>query len=349
VGLRGWVRQQLSGIGVSGINERIDLVEPLDTPISVPRRVGLELQPLVQPWSIARLTSLLSEAANQPSESTLKAARVARHRLSSFWISAPVDHLRQLYEGDLGSLQQLFLESSLFSQDLAQDEQSWVNHLFKLLDDPCEHSRVNNLQLALIPYIKPGQLSIQNPLETIPDWLLPDYIKYCDPDLASELNQPAGLLTPSRESFPPLTTRRGDQAMAWFRDEEVIQQMLSLIESYQQGSESQELLGELAGLRIVLAQLWLDVDPSQLETLIHTSTGDITKSIIKSGFGRILSDEQDQLVRNQLVDRARDFNQPNAPGIILAMLMFYPRELVGFKSTDGLPDWFVSLLVEILG
>jgi len=347
VGLRGWVRQQLSGIGVSGINERIDLVEPLDTPISVPRRVGLELQPLVQPWSIARLTSLLSEAANQPSESTLKAARVARHRLSSFWISAPVDHLRQLYEGDLGSLQQLFLESSLFSQDLAQDEQSWVNHLFKLLDDPCEHSRVNNLQLALIPYIKPGQLSIQNPLETIPDWLLPDYIKYCSPELASDLKKPAGLLNPSVEKMTPLATRRGEEAMEWFRDEETLQYMNTLIERYREDTASQEVVEELSGLRSVLAQLWLDVEPNQLQTLTNTSVGQISKSLIKAGLGRSLSDEQDQLARQQLVDRSRDLSQPNAPGVILAMLMFYPPERVSFKSTTGLPEWFVDVLNEL--
>ena len=113
VGLRGWVRRKLSGSSPLLTSARVDLVEPRDLPVPVPKRVGLDRWQLVQPWSIARLTSLFREATHQPSESTLLAARVARHRLSSFWIEAPVDHLQHLYEGNLGALQQLLLESPL--------------------------------------------------------------------------------------------------------------------------------------------------------------------------------------------------------------------------------------------
>ena len=135
--------------------------------------------------------------------------------------------------------------------------------------------------------------------------------------------------------------------MAWFRDDEILQQMLSFIEAYQQDSGSQELVAELAGLRVVLAQLWLDVDSTQLQTMMHTSVGDITKALIKAGFGRSLLDEQDRLARHQLAERSRDFSQPDVPGVILAMLMFYPPDLVGFKSTTGLPEWFVDVLQEL--
>ena len=347
VGLRGWVRRQLSGSSPLFTSARVDLVEPRDLPVPVPKRVGLDRWRLVQPWSIARLTSLLREAAHQPSESTLLAARVARHRLSSFWISAPVDHLQHLYEGNLGALQQLLLENPLTRQGLAQDEQFWVKQLHDLLGDSEEQSRYLNIVLALLPYTQPGQLSLQNPLESLPDWLLSDYINYAQPELASERNQPAGLLKPSPETFAPLTTRRGEDAMAWFRDDEVLQQITSLIEAYQQDSFSQDVIEELAGVRVVLAQLWLDVDPNQLQTLFHTPAGEMTQAMIKAGFGRRIVDQQDQLARDQLVARARDFSQPEAPGVILAMLMFYPAELIRFKSTVGLPEWFVDVLNEL--
>ena len=347
MGLRGWVRQQLSGSSPFFTSARVDLVEPRDSPVPVPKRVGLGRWQPVQPWSIARLTSLFREAAHQPSASTLQAARVARHRLSSFWISAPVDHLQHLYEGNLGSLQQLLLENPLTRQGLAQDEQSWVKQLHDLLGDPEQQFCHLNVVLALLPYTKPGQLSLPKPLETLPDWLLPDYINYAEPQLASERNQPAGLLNPSPETFDPLTTRRGEDAMAWFRDDDVLQQITSLIEAYQQDSSSQDVVEELAGVRVVLAQLWLDVEPNQLQTLLHTPVGEMTQAMIKAGFGRSLVDQQDQLARNQLVARARDFSQPDVPAVILAMLMFYPLECVSFKSTDGLPEWFVDVLSEL--
>ena len=97
--------------------------------------------------------------------------------------------------------------------------------------------------------------------------------------------------------------------MAWFRDEEVLQQMLSLIQAYQKDSSSPEIIEELAGLRVVLAQLWLDVDSSQMQTLFHTPVGDITKALIQARFGRSLLDEQDQRTQKQLAQRARDLAQ----------------------------------------
>ena len=135
--------------------------------------------------------------------------------------------------------------------------------------------------------------------------------------------------------------------MAWFRDEESTSQMSSIIQAYREGSTSEEVIAELAGLRAVVAQLWLDVEPAQLQTLFLTPVGDITLGIIKAGFGKILLDQQDQVARKQLAARARDFNQPDAPGVLFAMLLFYPLDRVGFKSTNGLPEWFAEVLHSI--
>ena len=46
--------------------------------------------------------------------------------------------------------------------------------------------------------------------------------------------------------------------MAWFRDEAVVARMQELIEGYITDRTSKDVLQELAGLRRVLAQLWLD-------------------------------------------------------------------------------------------
>ena len=169
VGLRGWVRQQLSGSGAVFTSAQVDLVEPLVLSVPVPKRVGLDRWQHVQPWSISRLTSLLHQAADQPSESSFQAARFARHRLSSFWMSAPVDFLQHLYEGNMGALQQLLLESSLTRQGLAQDEQSWAKQLHDLLEDPEQQSRYLNVVLALLPYTQPGQLSLSKPQKLPPN------------------------------------------------------------------------------------------------------------------------------------------------------------------------------------
>ena len=181
----------------------------------------------------------------------------------------------------------------------------------------------------------------------MPDWLLNDYIQYCEPELDAGNVRPAKLLEPSRD-MQPLSERRGDSAMEWLRDEETLLKMLSLLDDYKQNSISDDAVAELAEFRAVLAQLWLDVEPTQLQTLFHTPVGDVTKAMIKAGIGRKLVFQQDQVARERLAVQARDFGQPNASGVIMAMLMFYPLDRVGFKSTNGLPEWFVDVLDEIL-
>lgn len=325
----------------------MDLVETVNVSVPVPKHIGLDSLWLPQPWSVARLSALFREAAHQPSTSTFGAARIARHRLSCFWASAPVDQLESFYGSDLGELQALLLEGPLVRQGLAKDEQQWADRLRGLMAAPEQQSRQLNLLLALIPYTQPGELSLVNPLETLPAWLLQDYIGYCQPELEAELNQPAGLLEPGRDAIEPLTERRGDEAMAWFRDQATLKHMQDLIARYSEQPDLDDLVAELAGLRVVLAQLWLDVEPSQLQTLWHTPVGEITSALIQVGLGHRLLDAQDQRARQQLVERARDLSQPHAPAVILAMMMFYPPEQIGFKTTDQLPKWFIEVLGKI--
>ena len=347
MGLRGWMQQQLGRLHAASGPPRVDLVETVNVSVPVPKQIGLNSVELPQPWSVARLSALFREAAHQPSTSTLEAARIARHRLSCFWASAPVDQLESFYGSDLGELQALLLDGPLVRQGLAQDEQQWADRLRGLMAAPEQQSWQLNLLLALMPYTQPGELSLVNPLETLPAWLLPDYIGYCQPELEAELNQPAGLLEPGRDAMEPLTERRGDDAMAWFRDQATLKHMQDLIARYSEQPDSDDLAAELAGLRVVLAQLWLDVEPIQLQTLWHTPVGEITKALIQVGLGHRLLDAQDQRARQQLVERARDLSQPNAPAVILAMMMFYPPEQIGFKTTDQLPRWFVEVLEKI--
>ena len=135
--------------------------------------------------------------------------------------------------------------------------------------------------------------------------------------------------------------------MAWFRDEAALQRMQELITAYRDDPTDQETCLELGGLRRVVAQLWLDVDPSQLQTLRHTAVGDVTCALIVSGFGAELVDEVDRRGRDQLSARATDFTQPSAAGVLLAALLFVPLEAVTIEGVNALPDWCVALLQDI--
>ena len=368
MGLRRWLLDRLGDAQASTLGQ-VDLVSQSEIPLKPPTNAGLKTFALAQPWSIARLSMLFHSAEQQTSAEALNACRIARHRLSCFWMSAPLDQLEALYQGPIGDLQRLQLRGPLVKQDLARDEQQWAYRLKALLASPSEHARQLNILLALIPYTKPGQLKLEDPLNDLPAWLLPDYVIYCAPHLEDQIRQPAGLLEPgfdARETVQEseavdeqvatasfqtdvsdLSERRGEEAMAWFRDQEALDQMVGLIEAFKQDPTNQEVLAELSGLRAVTAQLWLDVEPVQLQTLFYTPVGEITQQLIRSGFGRHVHDAQDEQARQQLGAKAQDFASPEAPGVILSTLMYYDAESISFASTEGLPDWFVEVIENL--
>ena len=121
----------------------------------------------------------------------------------------------------------------------------------------------------------------------------------------------------------------------------------AVFQAYIADPKADDTLQELAGLRRVLAQLWLDVEPVQLQTLDQTAVGEVTRAMILSGFGSELTDDADVAAREQLSSAGADFRLPAAPAALLATLLFYPLEAVTFETTEGLPTWFVELLHEL--
>lgn len=341
MGLRRWLLQTLAPATESSA-PALDLLSGQTGHLELPDLAGIDRSGAVRPWSVARLEALVREAAANPSSGTLQAARQARHCLSAFWLSAPSDQLELLYGSAVGALQRLQLEGPLVHQELARDEEAWRDQLQQQLDDPTQKPRQFNLLLALMPYTRPRQMRVASPLETLPDWLLADYAAYCDPELP--LQEPVGLLeaasdevTDSIDTLQPLSSQRGEEAMALFRDEAALSRMTALINRYSLDSGDQEVLEELSGLRCIVAQLWLDIEPTQAQGLYETPVGLVTRSLITANFGQELVDDQDQRIRAVLTN-------PDSPETLIVMLLFYPSGAVTLGEMASLPSWLAQEL-----
>jgi len=347
VGLRHWLKARLGlnadagGLGLEPIN----LVEEAPLQLELPEQAGIDLTLVQRPWSVARLTAIVRNAQRNPSASSLQAARQARHCLSSFWLVAPVDQLEELYGGAIGTVQRRLLEGPLPQQPLADDERQWRDQLASRLSDGSQASQQLNLLLALMPYFPPHSLTVPDALEALPRWLLKDYVVYCEPALKAQLEGPAGLLPGgNNEEVEPLSERRGEEAMAWFRDEEALSRMQALLNLYAMDPRDAETRMELAALRRVAAQLWLDVDPSQLQTLYGTPVGLLTRGLITAGFGQELVDEADQRARLILAPLVEDLRAPRAINALLAALLFYPLQKIEIDDGNALPAWLLEEL-----
>jgi len=348
MGLRSWWRGQWGRSSDAQVKlPSINLVVGESQPVQMepPRQAGVPVTPVFKPWSVSRLGAIFRTVQRHPSPSSLSEARLARHCLSSYWLGAPVDLLESLYGGSVGDLQRQQLEGPLPHQPLAADEQQWCEALQGSLDSPEHQTHYLNILLALMPYQPPGQLLVPDALTRLPNWLLRDYVAYCQPELKVELEGPAGLLTPVADAaakaaeWVPLTSRRGQEALEWFDSEEALNRMQALLNLYALDPSDPQTIDELAVLRRVTAQLWLDVDPEQLQTLYQTPVGILTRGLVTSGFGAVVQDASDRHARALLPTMADDLSAPKALNALLALILFFPPGQVTVNQAGLLPEW----------
>ena len=153
---------------------------------------------------------------------------------------------------------------------MAIDEKQWRDQLLALITTPSERSRLLNLLLALLPYTRPGQFQLDSAADLLPDWLIRDYADHCDPQLKHRLDGPAGYLSPAEvgnhvsaadDGLPVVSERRGQEVMTLVTSTEGVKRINALINLYGMAPEDADTLNELSGLRRMVAQLWMDVEP----------------------------------------------------------------------------------------
>jgi hypothetical protein len=348
--MRRWLKARLRfGQTTNGAGAAFttNLLESPPLQLEAPARVGVDLQAGLRAWSVARLAHLFEEAERNPSIDTLLAARQARHCLSCFWLTAPVDGLEALYRGPIGDLQRQQLGGLLPQQPLARDEQQWRDRLAAWMADPAQAAQRGNLLLALMPYAAAGSLKVEQAVNQLPEWLLADYVRHCEPELERELDQPAAFLPSGGhggDAWPVLCDRRGEEALAWFRDPKALKRMQALINLYGIDPADPETLSELAGLRQVAAQLWLDVEANQLKTLYDSPVGLLSRSLITCGFGCEVVDNDDRKARKQLAHLVEDLGRPEAINALMAALLYFPLEKVTFEDATNVPAWLLEEL-----
>lgn len=355
------------------------MADDLPEPVPPPANIGIQGSPAALPWTVARLERIVRRANASPADSQFQLeARHARHCLSRFWLQAPIDQIEALYGGPIGQVQRLLLHGTLPSQPLAADEEAWQQTLSQaLLRDFSVPERLN-LLLALMPYCPRGELQVGNAAETLPSWLLGDYASCFDPSLADQLGQPLGLLdqpapaapptpsaaaataaapaappasAPSATPLPKISPNSGSEGFALLQQEEVRARMGGLINLYAVEPDNPEVLRELAALRRVLAQIWLDVTPNQVEELYRTPTmGDTYRSLLASDFGARLLEGSDSAHRDALLAVAIDLNHPEHLQAMLAAMLFCPQGKMELGDRAGLlPAWFQQEFPRLAG
>ena len=341
---------------------------PAGSPLREPEPIAQShgVLPPITPWSASRVAAIFQQFNQQPNQQTLREAQGARHCLSRFWLAAPVDQLEVLYRSPIGQCYRMLFSGSLTAQPLLAEEERWKAELSQRLLTRFDRPETISLLLAVIPYFSKGKMRVADPLHQIPRWFLQDYANLFDPSLLQQLHRPMGLLGPTAgvatAGIPPglvqpvpqtigplaMAPRRGNEAMALIQNKEFLGRMSGLVNLYTIDPSDAEVKRELSALRRQMGQIWLDVNPDQIQALYQTPFGQLFRNLVASGFGREQLGAEDQQLRAQLALLVADMTKPAALANLLAALPFYPPNKIQFGGGERLiPAWLLEDITNL--
>lgn len=296
--------------------------------------LGVATAPLAGSWSASELLVVLGQPADRPDQESNRLARQARHRLSLFWLASPGDLLEQLYASDLGEAQRLCIRNPQLEGPLLVDEQLWRQQLQALLQASVGQATFLSYWLALMPYLKVGELRLDQPETVLPSWLLDDYRLLCEQN-------------PSVVDPLPLTRKRGDAAIRWLHEDAVLARAVVLLNGFQLDPAAPAQAKELADLRSVVAQVWLDIAPEQLQGLFESPLGLLTRSLVTGGFNAVTINERQRAQAKALQEQLQKSSLEQVPQHLLAALLYEPALSLSCSEAD-LPGWFQEELRSML-
>ena len=296
--------------------------------------LGVATAPLAGSWSASELLVVLGQPADRPDQESNRLARQARHRLSLFWLASPGDLLEQLYASDLGEAQRLCIRNPQLEGPLLVDEQLWRQQLQALLQASVGQATFLSYWLALMPYLKVGELRLDQPETVLPSWLLDDYRLLCEQN-------------PSVVDPLPLTRKRGDAAIRWLHEDAVLARAVVLLNGFQLDPAAPAQAKELADLRSVVAQVWLDIAPEQLQGLFESPRGLLTRSLVTGGFNAVTINERQRAQAKALQEQLQKSSLEQVPQHLLAALLYEPALSLSCSEAD-LPGWFQEELRSML-
>lgn len=306
------------------------------------------------PWSMARLSRIARELQERPSQEAIRAARAARGCLERFWLIAPVDGLETLFAGPIGEVYRQFLAGVLPALPLDSAETTRQQQLRERLARGLDCNGSINVLLALLLYIDREAMQVSDPLRYLPAWLLPLYAERCEPGLAADgttsprPSLPTSTSTECTLTLPDLAPITGEACMALIGDSEFLARLNGLVNLYGLEPDDPEIRRDLSQGRRQVAQVWLDVETQQLEALYRTPFGQLTDTIVASGFAREALSQDERSLRQHLVELAADLHQPRALNALMALLLYFPIEQVTLPADATLlPVWLLQSLRQL--
>jgi len=246
--------------------------------------------------------------------------RKIRRRFSDYWLTIETAQLETVYQGDLGRGFKLLLGSGFQKEPLDSDEEQYKQAITQVAVGLQAPKSLNAMMVAML-YYPTDKLRVQDAETRLPAWLLGDYKNIFEgktPEVQTLDVQP-----PSAEFF---------------------QRLSNVINLFNANKNDAQAITQLRQLRHAFAQYWLNVEPSQLPSLMAGTIGNAQRQLIASGFAAIEKTPLDRQAFQQLSSvLGQGLQASKAINYFLAAMLYCrPDQLKLDNPEQLLPAWLVG-------
>lgn len=274
-----------------------------------------------------------------------------RDRLIQFWLSAPSDHLEELWRLPYGLLTQQYIRNLNPTYTFTDEQIKLRNLIGERLDQIGLNSPLA-VQLMIVNFLlsPPGLLKINNIDSFFPSWFCDIYFDlYSNNQSNADSPLPKQDESPDAPDFGPFPQSLQDLIANRIH----LNRLLGLSNLYYIDPDDVEIRNELQQVRTSLASLIKHAPEASLEQFWSSDFGDRYWSLVRSGIQKESLSGVDAAIKEESVqalnpDNGGGFGKPGSlNSFLIAMMYFLPGTMQVPEPGSKLPSWLLSSYISV--
>ncbi|MGB3190760.1 MAG: glycosyltransferase [Limnoraphis sp.] len=277
-------------------------------------------------------------ALNPSDQAVITRLRQLRKAMAEYWLKISLEQLEEVYKGHMGSGYQVLLSRGIQHEPLIEAERQFVDELTQVATG-LTHPKALNCLIAAMLYYVPGKMLVRDAEKRLPSWLIKDYKTVFENQQALQ-NVEQKLAAAQIKTTPEiLTTNTSTLTTQQFQNR--LQGCLNL---YHIDPSTQSVVEELRQIRRQLADFWLNLAETDLESVYQSSIGQCSQLFYKSEFIHEPLTEAEQQIYHQLTtELSSRLNTQKFVNYVLALKFYSPLERLQIPGLSALPSWLQTI------
>jgi predicted O-linked N-acetylglucosamine transferase (SPINDLY family)/glycosyltransferase involved in cell wall biosynthesis len=271
---------------------------------------------------------------NPSEEAIIERLRQLRKVMAEYWLKISPDQLEEVYKGHMGNGYQVLLSRGIQHEALIEAERQFVDQLTQVATGLKHPNSLNCLMAAMLYYV-PGKMLVRDAEKRLPSWLIKDYQTVFENQQA--LQKVEQTLAAAQLKTTPETLTQNTPDLKTQQYQNRLQGCLNL---YRIDPSNQSVVEELRQIRRQLADFWLNLAETELESVEQSSIGKCSQLLYQSDFiSEPLTETEQEFYQQLITQLSQRAKTQKTVNFILAARFYSPLEQLQIPELLAFPSW----------